>query len=177
MKSEVTKDMLCESLKGLLAQKPLDKISIKAITDGCGLNRQTFYYHFDDIYQAVDWLLKKEAVSIFFDQRENLLVKEGLQLLFAYITENRAMCLNMLASVGNEYIYRFFYDELYAIICNNLSYSENGASLNAVEHAQLAKYLVISCGSYIVAWMMGIVEESPEEITEFLVRQMDKHEQ
>jgi len=177
MKSDVTKDMLCESLKRLLAQKSLDKISIKAITDGCGLNRQTFYYHFDDIYQAVDWLLKKEAISIFFDQRDNLLIKEGLQLLFTYITANRAMCLNILISVGNEYIYRFFYDELYAIICNNLSHSKKGAIINAAEKAQLVKYLVISCGSYIVAWMMGIVQESPEEITEFLVRQIVKHEQ
>jgi len=177
MKSEVTKDLLCESLKRLLAQKSLDKISIKAITDGCGLNRQTFYYHFDDIYQAVDWLLKKEAVSIFFDQKENLLLKEGLQVLFAYIASNRTMCLNVLASVGNEYIYRFFYDELYSIICNNLSDSEKGVALDASKKAQLVKYLVISCGSYIVAWMMGVVEESPEEIIEFLLRQIEKQEQ
>lgn len=174
MKSEVTKDMLCASLKQLLAQKPLDKISIKEITDGCELNRQTFYYHFDDIYQLVDWLLKKEAVSIFIGQRENLLFKEGLQLLFDYILANRALCFNVLTSVGNEYIYRFFYDELFLIIRSSLEKSEEGRALDEKQKEQLSKYYVISCGSYIVAWMMGIVEETPEEITDFLVRQIEK---
>lgn len=172
MKSKITKDMLAASLKKLLAHKTLDKISIKEITDDCGLNRQTFYYHFDDIYKLMDWLLKKEAVSIFLDQEENLMWQEGLTLLFDYITANRDMCLNALTSVGNEYIYRFFYDELYAIIRNNLENTKEDRPLDEKQKEQLAKYYVISLGSYIVAWMMGIVEETPEEITEFLIHQI-----
>jgi len=174
MKGEITKDLLCASLKKLLAHKSLDKISIKEITDDCGMNRQTFYYHFDDIYQMLDRLLKNEAVSIFIDRLDNLKFEEGLHLLFDYILANRAMCLNVLTSVGNEYMYRFFYDELYALICNNLDHAGEGRKLDEKSKEQLAKYLVISCGSYIVAWMMGIVEESPEEITDFLVKQIEK---
>ncbi len=169
MKAEMTKDILCASLKNNLAHKTLDKISIKEITDDCGLNRQTFYYHFDDIYQLMDRLLKKEAVSIFLDQGELLNWKEGLTLLFDYITANRDMCFNALTSVGNQYIYRFFYDELYAIIRNNLENTVEGCGLDEKHKEQLAQYTVISWGSYIVAWMRGIVEETPEEITEFLI--------
>ncbi len=172
MKSEITKDTLSAALKKNLAHKTLDKISIKEITDDCGLNRQTFYYHFDDIYQLMDWLLKKEAVSIFLDQGAHLNWKEGLTLLFDYISANREMCFNALTSVGNQYIYRFFYDELYAIIRNNLENTEEGCGLDEKHKEQLAKYYVISWGSYIVAWMMGIVEETPEEITDFLISQI-----
>lgn len=169
MKGDMTKDMLSASLKKNLAHKTLDKISIKEITDDCGLNRQTFYYHFDDIYQLMNWLLKKEAVSIFLDQGETLNWKEGLTLLFDYITTNRDMCLNALTSLGNQYVYQFFYDELYAIIRNNLENTAEGSGLDEKQKEQLAQYTVISWGSYIVAWMMGIVEETPEEITEFLI--------
>ena len=46
--SEITKRALATSLKKLLSQKELTKISIKDITDDCGIQRQTFYYHFAD---------------------------------------------------------------------------------------------------------------------------------
>ena len=47
--SQITKRALAASLKRLLAEKPLSKITISDITDDCGINRMTFYYHFQDI--------------------------------------------------------------------------------------------------------------------------------
>lgn len=174
MRAEITKNMLCASLKKLLVHKTLDKISIKEITDDCGLNRQTFYYHFDDIYQLLNWLLEKEAVSIFINLENGINWDTALILLFDYLTTNRDMCFNALTSVGNQYIYRFFYDELYVIIRSNLENTVEGRGLDEKQIEQLAQYTVISWGSYIVAWMMGIVEETPEEITAFLIGQI-KH--
>ena len=49
-----TKEMLAESLMKLLARRTLDKITIQDIVDDCGYNRQTFYYHFHDIYDLID---------------------------------------------------------------------------------------------------------------------------
>ena len=42
--SQVTKRALENSLKHILSQKPLDKITVSDITDDCGINRMTFYY-------------------------------------------------------------------------------------------------------------------------------------
>ena len=50
--SEITKKALATSLKKLLSKKELSKITITNITKDCGVNRQTFYYHFKDVY---DW--------------------------------------------------------------------------------------------------------------------------
>ena len=52
--SQTTKRALEASLKKLLLQKPLNKITINDITEDCGVNRMTFYYHFKDIYDLVD---------------------------------------------------------------------------------------------------------------------------
>lgn len=51
--SERMKGRFADELKELMKRKPLDKISIRELTDGCGVNRQTFYYHFADIYDLV----------------------------------------------------------------------------------------------------------------------------
>lgn len=54
--SQMTKQALANSLKSLLQKKTLNKITIKDIVDDCGVNRQTFYYHFQDVYDLVDWI-------------------------------------------------------------------------------------------------------------------------
>ncbi|MFR8027761.1 TetR/AcrR family transcriptional regulator, partial [Eisenbergiella massiliensis] len=52
----ITKTALEASLKKLLLKKPLDKITIRDLTEDCGISRMTFYYHFKDIYDLVEWI-------------------------------------------------------------------------------------------------------------------------
>ena len=53
-----TKRALTESLLKLLHTKRFDKITISEITNGCGMNRMTFYYHFSDIYDLMVWCIE-----------------------------------------------------------------------------------------------------------------------
>ena len=59
--SELTKRAIQESFKKLLSNQPLDKITVKNITDDCGVNRNTFYYHYSDIYQLLEEIILTEA--------------------------------------------------------------------------------------------------------------------
>ena len=61
--SQTTKRALEASFKKLLLEKPLNKITINDITEDCGVNRMTFYYHFKDIYDLVDWILAEDAAK------------------------------------------------------------------------------------------------------------------
>lgn len=58
--STVTKGALADALKKLCRERPLEKISISDITSECGLNRQSFYYHFQDKYELLDWIYYNE---------------------------------------------------------------------------------------------------------------------
>ena len=58
---KTTKQAMEESLKRLLLQKPLNKITISDITEECEVNRMTFYYHFKDIYDLVEWSCEEDA--------------------------------------------------------------------------------------------------------------------
>ena len=62
--SQTTKRALEASFKKLLLEKPLNKITINDITEDCGVNRMTFYYHFKDIYDLVDWILAEDAAKV-----------------------------------------------------------------------------------------------------------------
>ena len=50
------KQMIAEALTKLLEHKRVDKITVKELVDACGISRQTFYYHFQDIMDVIEWL-------------------------------------------------------------------------------------------------------------------------
>lgn len=62
--SQKRKEQMAESLKKLMKQKSLQKITIQEIADDCGMNRYTFYYHFKDIYDLLSWVFHEEALSL-----------------------------------------------------------------------------------------------------------------
>lgn len=63
-KSAITKKALAQALKELLAVKPLDKISVSDICEQCGMNRKSFYYHFRDKYDLVNWIYYTEFITV-----------------------------------------------------------------------------------------------------------------
>ena len=81
----MTKQALEVSLKKLLLQKPLDKITINNLTADCGISRMAFYYHFEDIYDLVEWSCIEDASRALQD-----VYKRQLQLL---IRSSQKRCL------------------------------------------------------------------------------------
>ena len=77
MKHEVTthntKKLLADTLKKIMRSKPFSKITVSEIIQECGVNRKTFYYHFQDIYDLLKWVFDEEAIQVVrhFDLLEN----------------------------------------------------------------------------------------------------------
>lgn len=61
--SDLTKLALADSIKQLMAEKPFAKISVGEICDRCSMNRKSFYYHFKDKYDLVNWIFDVEFLS------------------------------------------------------------------------------------------------------------------
>ena len=94
------KAKIAQTLYELLKHKSLDKITVKELVDTCNISRQSFYYHFQDIYDLVRWMFQQEAVSLLRQHDGALLWQEGLLQLLRYIEENRAVCRCALQSLG-----------------------------------------------------------------------------
>lgn len=63
MKSgEKTKERMAAAFKKLMTQRQFDSITITDITDACGLNRLTFYYHFQDKYDLMNWIFYRDVI-------------------------------------------------------------------------------------------------------------------
>ena len=62
--SNITKKALVNALKELMEEKAFEKISVKDICEKCTMNRKSFYYHFKDKYDLVNWIFDTEFLSI-----------------------------------------------------------------------------------------------------------------
>lgn len=61
--SNITKRALAQSLKQLMETQPIEKISVGSICSQCGLSRKSFYYHFKDKYELINWIYYTEFVE------------------------------------------------------------------------------------------------------------------
>lgn len=162
---EVTKKMLCVSLKKLMSRKPLHKISIREITEDCGVNRQTFYYHFEDIYSLVKWMFQEEAIKL-LDEHEGILIwQDGLLQLFKYLEENKAVCMCTLNSVGHQHLKRLLYDDIHDIIHRAVFYFGEDIPDKSEEYGEfLTHFYTVSLAAMLESWLMGEMKQTPEEL-------------
>lgn len=159
-----TKRMLAESLKKLMETKPLNKISIHEITGDCGVNRQTFYYHFHDIFDLLEWMFAEEALGLFDAGGKSFSLNEGVLQILRYIRENEALCLCTLQSLGHRHLRKFFYDGIYNVIRSVVN--DYSADLNVSEDHKhfIAHFYTVSFAGFIENWLQEGLKDDPDEI-------------
>lgn len=94
----ITERALLQSLTELLEERPLDKINVKDITDRCGLTRNTFYYHFHDVYDALDCYFENEIQQLLSRYEKDEDWSDGFLEGLQFVYEHKVMI---------EHIYNF----------------------------------------------------------------------
>ena len=102
-----TKQALEESLKHMLLKKPLDKITIRDITEDCGISRMTFYYHFKDIYDLVEWACMEDAAKALANKKTYDTWQQGFIQIFHAVRENKVFVMNVYRCVSREQVEKY----------------------------------------------------------------------
>lgn len=105
--SQITKRALEQSLKNLLLKKPLTKITVGDIADDCGISRMTFYYHFKDIYDLVEWSCLEDARRALDEKKTYETWQQGLLQIFEAVQENKPFILNVYRCVHREQVEKY----------------------------------------------------------------------
>ena len=86
----------------LLTERPISQITVKDIVEDCGGNRNYFYYHFQDIYDLLDWTLQEDIHRLIANEIELDNWEESIAALFAYMQANRLLILNAFHSLERD---------------------------------------------------------------------------
>ena len=160
-----TKEMLAESLMKLLARRTLDKITIQDIVDDCGYNRQTFYYHFHDIYDLIDWIFAAQTQELIEKCRACGSLDVGVEAVIAYMQENRRPILNVLRSVNGEKLLDNLYGSAQSIVLSALENHPGVQELSAEYRELVAEAFKYALAGLLIDWMRaGIPEDRVNKV-------------
>lgn len=97
--SQLTQKAIVETTMRLVEQKTVKKITVRDIVEACGITRNTFYYHFHDIYEVLE-----HALAAGFERigEESERLEDFLAASFAFCVEYQKVLYNLYHSVGYE---------------------------------------------------------------------------
>ena len=166
--SQTTKRAFEASIKKLMEQKPLDKIKGTDITEDCEVNRQTFYYHFKDIYDLLEWVYTNDATRAIGDKKTYDTWQEGLYEIFKYILDNKSFVLNTYNSLSREYLERYLYNETYLLLIGVVEEKAKGMSVKDKDKSFIADFYKYGFVGLVLEWVRKGMKEEPAEIIERL---------
>ncbi len=163
--SLITKRALANALKELTRTKSFDKITIHDITEQCGLNRQSFYYHFQDKFELVDWIYYNESISIIIDDLNfDNWDQKILDMLLKMKSEDFFYKDTLKSSSGENFkdcIFKIASELFYNIIERIDINTDYGTE----EKHFISKFYAYGICSVIISWAINGMKESPEFLT------------
>ena len=166
--SDLTKRALEQSLKNLLLQKPLSKITISDIADDCGINRMTFYYHFKDIYDLIEWSCEEDARKALEGKKTYDTWQQGLLQIFEAVQENRVFILNVYRSVSREQVENYLYKLTYQLLIGVVHEQAEGMSVREEDQDFIATVYKYAFVGLMLDWIKNDMKADPAVIVDRL---------
>lgn len=167
MKNEETLLLFAKAIKSLIKTQPLDKITVTDIVFQAGKTRQTFYRHFQDKYDLVNWYFEKLVLKSFEEMRQGGSLQEALNLKFAFIEQEHAFFKEAFKS--NDYNNLIHYD--FCCIYDfykKFIYKNTGKDLSKDIDFLLNMYCRGSV-DMTVDWVLNDMPIKKEEIVQYLM--------
>ncbi len=112
--SNITKQALASALKDLMEETPFEKINIGQICEKCGMNRKSFYYHFKDKYDLVNWIFDTDFIALALNRSADNW--ELIEIVCSYFYENRNFYRKALRVKGQNSFSEHFREFLHPLI-------------------------------------------------------------
>ena len=148
-----TKQIIEDSLKKLMLQKPLDKITIRDLTEDCGISRMTFYYHFKDIYDLVEWSCIADATRALEGKKTYDTWNEGLLQIFEAVYENKPFILNAYRCISRDQIESFLFHLTSDLIMAVVEEKAAGTEVSEENRRFIADFYKYSFVGIMLEWI------------------------
>ncbi|MBU4440388.1 MAG: TetR/AcrR family transcriptional regulator C-terminal domain-containing protein [Acetobacterium sp.] len=169
----ITKKAIAKGFKHILENKNFEKITIAEITAQCGLNRQTFYYHFQDKYDLINWIVYHEAIMVI---RKDLTIENWdtkvLELLTTMKKDEHFYQTTLKDIDGTEFqnylftVTKEIFQEMIERLANDRKMNQEVVRVMTQQKKIFtAEFLSHGVVGMIISWAQNGMTQSPEEIT------------
>lgn len=145
-----TQHELALKLKTLMAQKPLDEISVSLLSKKCNINRQSFYYYFHDIYDLLTQVFLDEKIEGYEDCKD---FNELLEKVFKYYQCNSKFIDAVVESAGRDLFQEFLFNIFYQSTLRFVEKFKESSLISPVQKKNLARFYASGFSHSIVYYL------------------------
>jgi len=159
-----TEEVLAEALKLVLLKKPIDKITVKDIVTECDLTRQTFYNHFSDIYELVEWSARQVTEKTLNNVADYDNWQQGFYDVMIIIKNDKVIIDNTYRSAYRDLMEKYIYRVIYSYIIVVVENQAAGMSVAQNHKNFIAHFYSLAFISLIFEWVKDGMKDDPKEI-------------
>lgn len=162
--SKLTEQAIKASLLKLLEERPLSRITVKDIVEDCGINRNSFYYHFADIPTLLEQIITDEAEKIIAEHPAVETLEQCMEAAISFALNYKRAVLHIYNSTNRD-----FYEQSLMRICGHVvtDYFDllaQDISVDPKDREVLIRFYKCECFGQIIDWMNnGMKPEAREQ--------------
>ncbi len=169
--SELTKKALSNALKELLKEKPVNKITISEVCEKTGIRRQTFYYHFADLPELIEWTCYVEVESVLKQNRDYSSWEAGFLDIFKLAKKEKSFIMNIYHGVSvsllEDYMRRLTFPLLKHVVdevAENLKIDD----VTQTDKEFIERFYTSAFVDIVISWVDKDMKDDPKEIIDHL---------
>ena len=157
-----TEQLLATTLREMMTTQSMNHISVAALTEKAHVNRNTFYYHFDDIYALLEWTFDQEIIAQIHTNLSVSNWQDKYMQTLMYIKNNRGFCMSALHSVGRRLLESFLYDVGASVVRPVVDDIDN--TLTAKTKNDIIDFYAGALTAQFIRWLDGGLVESESDL-------------
>lgn len=167
-KIQTTEEALAESLKCLMLEAPFEKITVKEITDGANVKRPTFYNHFRDKYEVIEYILQRDIIGPAHMLVSCDMIYEAVRLMLTGMKKDRDFYIRAVKIKGTNSFRAVLMESLKTGLLNAMNMWEmdedHGNPLLTKDN--IAEYYSLGITFVVVKWIQDGMKIEVEDVCE-----------
>lgn len=168
MSKSMTKKVIAYSFKELLKEKPLNKITVNDIAAKCDINRQTFYYHFIDIRDLIEWICLQDADAVLKENKTYDTWTEGFLSIFELMLKDKVFIINIYKNAPRDILLEYLHKMTYNLLYNVVDEKSKAYVVTEDNKAYIANFYKFGYVGIVLEWIADDMRKDPRDIVSHL---------
>ena len=151
--STFTRNEIKKSFLKLLNQKPLKQISVKDIAEDCGINRNSFYYHFQDIPSLIEEIVTEEATALITSYPTIDSIEQCINVAINFALENKRAALHIFNSVNRDIFEKYLMNVCSYVVTCYIDTIFQSKPLAEADRDTIIRFYKYACFGAMIEWM------------------------
>lgn len=158
--SNLTKSAIKASVLKLLEEKPVNKITVKDVVEDCGINRNSFYYHFQDLPAVIETIVTEDVEAIIERYPNIETLDQCLNVAVSYAVSHRKAAYHVFNSTNRELFERCLFNVCEYVVTAYMSKLPEVEKIGEKDRAILTRFYKCMCFGQVIDWMSSGMKES-----------------